>query len=283
MATPAVDYDALAKQAQGIDYDSLADAARTVDVSPEGRPVYRTTVTASPWDRAVDAFGEFTSMLQPTSGEPFEAKAEQIIRGIRDLPLYSANSLNNFYGSLSKGDMPGAAYHLAGVVPILGHMSQRISDDLKAGHYSEAAGHFMGILATAGLMWPDQPIDSLQSAVDTVKDIPNAVGTKTGDVILKLPPQAAKVLGRAAGGTTGAIVGGPIGAGWGASKGDSRCGSRPRVRPHDAAGYRASGSSGGGSGTGCQRGSTAPRSTHRKDNQGRGQVVGQTAQVAAKG
>src|SRR5215471_1837953 len=134
-------------------------AGYVVNESPEIRgdtPVYSATTTAkqSPWDRAVEAFGEFMSPLQPEPGQPFEEKAGQILQGLADIPRRSGQALHDFNNSLMKGDVPGAAYHLAGVVPILGPMSQTVTDDIEKGDYAGAVGHAGAILATAGLAHP---------------------------------------------------------------------------------------------------------------------------------
>lgn len=154
----------------------------------------------SAWDRAVEAFGEFTSPLQPEPGQTFEGKAGQLIQGLADIPRQSGESLHRFGAAISKGDLPGAAYHLAGVVPILGPMSQTVAQDLDKGDVAGAVGHAGAILVSAGMAHPEAlPTEATGEAV-------SKAARGTADVVRGPVGQAVKAGARA--GTPDVLKGG---------------------------------------------------------------------------
>ena len=104
------------------------------------------TQPESGWDRGVRAFGENVNPLgEPTSGEGFETRLGKIAGGIADIPRNMWGSLTKSGEAMTHGDIPGAAFHLAGAVPIVGPMAQQFTEDIAGGKAPEAIGHGLGI------------------------------------------------------------------------------------------------------------------------------------------
>src|SRR5215831_12760314 len=126
------------------------------------RPAAATqTPSPSSWDRVVSSFGEFMNPLgEPTPGEGFETRLKNLAASIADIPRQSGESIHNFGRALSTGDLPGAAYHLAGIIPIAGPMAQTIANDIEAGNLPEAIGHGAAVLTSLGLAHPQQAAEA---------------------------------------------------------------------------------------------------------------------------
>ena len=100
----------------------------------------------SGWARGVRAFGENVNPLgEPTPGEGFETRLGKIAGGIADIPRNMWGSLTKSGEAMTHGDIPGATFHLAGAVPVLGPMAQQFTEDIAGGKAPEAIGHGLGI------------------------------------------------------------------------------------------------------------------------------------------
>lgn len=137
----------------------------------------------SAWDRVVSSFGEFTNPLgDPQPGESFDTRLKKIGEGLAGIPLQSGESLHAFGKALTQGKLTDAAWHLAGVVPILGPAGQQIAKDLDEGNIAEAIGHGAGILASLGMARPDAAANAVKTPIKAVKNVAAATAEAAGDV-----------------------------------------------------------------------------------------------------
>lgn len=84
--------------------------------------------------------------IDPEASRKAGETAWSIIKGLRDIPERTGAELTQSGSALAHGDLPGAAYHLAGAVPFVGPAAQQVGDDVAAGHYATGFGHALTLL-----------------------------------------------------------------------------------------------------------------------------------------
>jgi GNAT superfamily N-acetyltransferase len=171
MATPAIDYDALAKQygaisstpaatptAQtpaapaAIDYDALAKQYGAIGSTPQvtSSISYPAAAEPSPLAKTGKAFWEgvqpFLDILGGASRDP--KRAQKAVDAAKALAAGIAAEPGRVWGetvrtgeSMLKGDLSGTAFHAAGMVPFLGPVVQQPAWDLDRGDPASAVGH----------------------------------------------------------------------------------------------------------------------------------------------
>ena len=96
---------------------------------------------------------------------------------------------------MTQGDIPGAAFHLAGAVPILGPMTQQFSQDIAGGNAPEAIGHGLGIGAMLkGPGMAERTGDIVNAAAERGIQSPVTVGPPRFFTPSKIAPLAARAV-----------------------------------------------------------------------------------------
>jgi len=196
MASPAIDYSALADQARNappsVDYSALADQARNAPQSVGSAVVNFVKALGGNEDAANKTVASVKSTIQGLSGEPARVWSE----------------LSDTGKAMLTGNLLDATYHLAGSVPLFGAAAQRAGQAAGEGNYEEAAEHAAALLLPFAL----GGAGNTPAALDTVE---NAAKATSAGVAAGAP----KVLGGAAL-TAGGLAAGEMasklapGAGW---------------------------------------------------------------------
>jgi hypothetical protein len=79
-------------------------------------------------------------------------------KGVAAIPGQVWDSMSKSGDAMIHGDVPNAAYHLAGAFPVIGPPAQQVSNDIAAGDYGKAVGH------TAALVGPFAAPEALAAA-----------------------------------------------------------------------------------------------------------------------
>lgn len=118
-----------------------------------------------------------TSILEPTSGAPFESAEGPVgkfVTGMGQTVSQSGENTKNFIQAMMRGDTHAAAFYLPGIIPQLGPGSQIISKDLENGDIPSALGHTVNLLTNVATLQP--MIEGGPGlASTTMKEAPRAV------------------------------------------------------------------------------------------------------------
>lgn len=85
----------------------------------------------------------------PVAGPKFRQQLSDVGGMIAGEPARIWDSLSKSGKAMTEADLPGAAYHLAGAVPLFGPAAQQITEEVGQGSTPEAAGHFASLLTPA--------------------------------------------------------------------------------------------------------------------------------------
>jgi hypothetical protein len=183
---------------------NVLDDPKNVRVgTSNGIPVYRNP--GGFWDAFLEGSGgkALLDMMAGANRTPEGAKktldtVKSFIQGIAAEPGRVWNELSETGRSMLKGDIPAAAYHAAGSVPLVGAPAQQVGRDFENGDYARGFGHALGLLVPfMGSLVPEKisagplvesklnPVE--QSAVDLLKErgVPLRVGTQTGNKFVR--------------------------------------------------------------------------------------------------
>lgn len=91
-------------------------------------------------------------MLGGASRDPARAqKAKEtfqgVVQGLANEPSRVWEELKQSGAAMTRGDVPGAAQHMGGAVPILGAPAEQVAQDVGEGHYARGVGHGVALLA----------------------------------------------------------------------------------------------------------------------------------------
>jgi hypothetical protein len=123
--------------------------------------------------------------------------AKALVHGLINEPGRVWSELGETGNAMLRGDVPGASYHLAGSVPIVGAGAQQVGQDVDKGQYALGFGHALGLLA---------PFLAPEAAAKVAAVPPQleAGASAFGRVMDNAPPSP---LGKTIAGTAGYVAG----------------------------------------------------------------------------